>query len=83
MAHEIAWVMSAEHLEPLRLSEAEREYEFARHQGLGVCLDGVRVVRGATIAAVIYPCDADEAERLMYPSDGGLKLSVAVTGRSG
>jgi len=27
-----------------------------------------------------YPRDSDEAERLMHPWDGGLKLSVAVKG---
>ena len=84
---EIIWVKSAEQcgfqhadqLERLQPPEAKRDYEFARHAGLGVSLVGLLVVRGSTFAAVQYPRDADEAERLMYPSDGGLKLSVIVT----
>ena len=75
---EIVWVKVDEHLEPLPSSKATQEFEFARHQGLGVCLYAIRVMRGSTFAAVEYPRDSDEAERLMYPSDGGLKLSVAV-----
>lgn len=77
----IVWVRNTDQREQLPPSEAEREYDFARHQGLGVCLDAIHVVRGATVALVMYPNDADEAERLMYPADGGLKLSVAVTPR--
>ena len=78
---EILWVSNTDQAEQLPASEAEHEYDFARHQGLGVCLDAIRVVRGSTIAWVTYPDDPDEAERLMYPADGGLKLSVAVTPR--
>jgi hypothetical protein len=79
---EIEWVKTAEHLERLQPSEAKRAYEFARQRGLGVCLYAIRVIRGSTFAAVEYPRDTDEAERLMYPSDGGLKLSVAVQGEN-
>ena len=49
----------------------------SRYQGLGVCLDAIRVVRGSTIASVTYPADADEGERLMYPAVED--RSVAVT----
>jgi len=80
---EIVWVRSPEHPERLQPSEVKREYEFGRHQGLGVCLYAIRVVGGSAFAVVEYPRDSDEAERLMYPSDGGLKLSVAVTGDDG
>jgi len=80
---DIVWVKSTEHLDRIQLSEARREYEFARHQGLGVCLHAIRVARGSAVAVVEYPRDSDESERLMYPSDGGLKLTVAATGRDG
>ena len=46
--------------------------------GLGVCLRAIRARAGATSVIVEYPSDSDEAERLMYPSDGGLKLSIPV-----
>jgi hypothetical protein len=69
----------ADRLERLQPHEAKRDYEFARHAGLGVSLEGLVAVRGSTFAVVRYPRDAEEAERLMYPSDGGLKLSVIAT----
>ena len=75
----IVWVRADEHLEPLPSAEATREFESARHRGLGVCLYAIRVTGGSTFATVEYPRDSDEAERLMYPSDGGLKLTVAVS----
>jgi hypothetical protein len=78
---EIVWVRNTDQREQLRASEAEGEYDFARRQGLGVCLDAIRIVQDSTIALVTYPNNADEAERLMYPADGGLKLSVVVTTR--
>lgn len=77
---EIVWVKADEHLEPLPSAEVTHEFEFARHRGLGVGLYAIRVMGGSTLAVVEYPRDSDEAERLMYPSDGGLKLSVAATG---
>lgn len=75
---EIVWVKIDENLEPLASAEVMREFEFARHRRLGVCLCAIRVSGGSSFAVVEYPRDADEAERLMYPCDGGLKLSVAV-----
>jgi hypothetical protein len=75
------WVKSTERLdERLQPDQAHREYEFARQQGLGVCLYAVRGIGGSSFALVEYPRDSDEAERLMYPSDGGLKLSMAAKG---
>ena len=71
------WVRSAAHHDP-QPAEAEREYEIARQRGLGVCLEAIRVSGGATVAVVLHPHDDDEAERLMYPSDGELKLSMPV-----
>jgi hypothetical protein len=62
---------------------AEREYELARRKGLGVLLDAVCTLGGATCAIVLYPVDLREAELLMYPSDGGLKLSVASASHRG
>jgi hypothetical protein len=76
---EIVWVKSDEPLERLPSAEVTREFESARHRGFGVCLYATRVKGGSTFAVVEYPRDSDEAERLMYPSDGGLKLSVAVS----
>lgn len=60
------------------ISEAEREFEVGRHKGRGVLLDALCTFQGGTCATVSYPSDSDEAERLMYPSNGGLKMSVAV-----
>ena len=76
----IVWVRTYEHLEPHPFVDVMREFEVGRHQGLGVCLTGLRRTGGSTVALVEYPLDSDEAERLMYPSDGGLKLSVVVQG---
>jgi hypothetical protein len=44
----------------------------------GVMLDAHCTIGPLTCASVGFPSDQDEAERLMYPSDGSLKLSVAV-----
>jgi hypothetical protein len=54
------------------------EYNIARHRGLGVCFDAICTINGATCATVLSPADAREAELSMYPSDGGLKMSVAI-----
>ena len=77
---DVVWVKTNEQLEPLPSAEVTRAFESARHRGLGVCLYAIRVRAGCTFAVVEYPRDSDEAERLMYPSDGGLKLSLAVKG---
>lgn len=77
---EIVWVRTEENLQPLPLEAIRREFERARQQGLGVCLSAIRKTESSALAIVEYPLDADEAERLMYSSDGGLKLSVRVTG---
>ena len=57
---------------------AERKYEIVRRRGLGVLLEAICTLGDATCAIVSYPVDEREAELLMFPSDGGLKLSVAV-----
>jgi hypothetical protein len=57
---------------------AQRKYEIGRRRGLGVLLEAICTLGDATCAIVAYPVDEREAELLMYPSDGGLKLSVAV-----
>ena len=59
-------------------TRAAAEYEAARDRGLGVCFDAVCTIGETTYATVLWPLDARDAELLMYPSDGGLKLSVAV-----
>lgn len=58
--------------------EAAHGYDTARHRGLGVCLDAICTINGTTCATVLWPADAREAELSMYPSNGGLKMSVAV-----
>jgi hypothetical protein len=60
------------------VSEAEREFEVGRQKGLGVLLDAICTFQGATCATVLHPSDSDEAERLMYPSNGGLKMSATI-----
>ena len=77
---QIVWVSADQHVESLQVAQARLEFDFARNRGLGVCLRAIRVTGGSTIAAVEYPRDDDEAERLMYPSDGGLKLSLVMRG---
>jgi hypothetical protein len=59
-------------------AEAEREFETGRQKGLGVLLDAICTFEGTTCAAVLHPSDSEESERLMYPSDGGLKMAAAV-----
>jgi hypothetical protein len=59
-------------------AHAANEYHATRDRGLGVCLDAVCTIGDTTYATVLWPADARAAELLMYPSDGGLKLSVAV-----
>jgi hypothetical protein len=78
---DIVWVTTNEHLEPIPSAEVTRAFESARRRGLGVCLYAIRVRAGSTLAVMEYPSDSDEAERLMYPSDGGLKLSAAALPR--
>lgn len=58
--------------------QAEKEYDAACHRRLGVCFDAVGTIGGTTCAIVLSPADALDAELQMYPSDGGLKLSVAM-----
>ena len=58
--------------------QAAKEYEIARHSRLGICFDAVCTVGQTTCAMVLSPADALDAELQMYPSDGGLKLSVAM-----
>lgn len=75
---DIVWLKSGDSAERLQSGEAKRKYEFARWQGLGVCLEAVRLIGSSTFAVVLYPRDSEEAERLMYPPNGSLKLSVAI-----
>src|SRR5689334_25376660 len=74
---EIVWVRTEEDLE-LPSAAVTREFERARQRGVGVCLYAIRQTGSSTLAVVEYPCDSDEGERLMYPSDGGLMGSVCV-----
>jgi len=41
-------------------------------------MDAVCTLGDVTCAVISYPTDDREAELLMFPSDGGLKMSVAV-----
>ena len=61
---------------------AVNEYDAAIRNRLGVCFHALCTIDGQTCATVLWPVDEDEAERLMYPSDGGLKLSVALHDRT-
>jgi hypothetical protein len=58
--------------------DAMASYEQGRRANLGVSFEAVCTFGGATCAIVGYPADAREAELLMYPSDGSLKLSAAL-----
>jgi hypothetical protein len=58
--------------------KAEVRYDLGRNKRLGVLLEGVCTLSGRSCAIICSPSDAVEAEYLMYPSDGGIKLSVAV-----
>lgn len=57
---------------------AQRKYEIGLRKGLGVLLEAICTLGDATCAIVSYPVDQREAELLMYPSHGGLKLSAAL-----
>lgn len=59
-------------------SEARSTYEQGRRAGLGVSLEAVCTLGGAAVVTVAYPSDDREAELLMYPSDGGLKMCAAI-----
>jgi hypothetical protein len=88
---QIAWVRAADVLRTPGLTitvyrqtdtegegDAEREYDLGRRKGLGVLLDAVCTLGDWTCAMVLHPTDEREAELLMYPSDGSLKLSAAL-----
>lgn len=59
-------------------AQAEATYERARNRGLGVSMEAVCTSDGRTCAIIAAPKDNEEAERLMYPENGSLKLCVAV-----
>jgi hypothetical protein len=59
-------------------SEARTTYEQGRRAGLGVSLEAVCTLGDAAVVTVAYPVDDREAELLMYPSDGGLKMCTAI-----
>ena len=61
-----------------RRADAQRCYEVGRGRCLGVLMDAVCTLGDVTCAVISYPTDDREAELLMFPSDGGLKMSVAV-----
>ena len=58
--------------------EARGIYEQGCRAGLGVALEAVCTLGDAAVATVSYPADEREAELLMYPSNGGLKMSAAI-----
>src|SRR5579872_5722964 len=58
--------------------EARSTYEQARRAGVGVSLEAVCTVGDTAVVTVAYPSDDREAELLMYPSDGGLKMCAAM-----
>jgi hypothetical protein len=70
--------ITIESIEAAHEVQAAKDYDAARHRGLGVCFDAVCAIGETTCATVLWPVDPREAELLMYPSDGGLKMSVAV-----
>jgi hypothetical protein len=41
-------------------------------------MEGICTLDDATCAVITFPSDPADAELLMYPADGGLKLSVAL-----
>lgn len=53
-------------------------YEIARRRRLGVTMEAICTLDDSTCAVITFPSDALDAELLMYPADGGLKLSVAI-----
>jgi hypothetical protein len=53
-------------------------FEDASQRALGVSLDAVCTLGDATVAIVDFPSDGREAELLMYPADGGLKMRIAI-----
>jgi hypothetical protein len=59
-------------------SEARTTYEQGRRAGLGVSLEAVCTLGDAAVVTVAHPADEREAELLMYPSDGGLKMCAAM-----
>jgi hypothetical protein len=77
-AEDLVWQSGVFMVRTIDVSEARGRYETGRLAGLGVMLDAHCTVAGLTCASIEYPEDEDEAERLMYPSDGGLKLSARV-----
>jgi hypothetical protein len=70
--------IAIEAVEPSHEVLAANEYDIARRRGLGVCFVAICTIGGNTCATVLWPADAREAELSMYPSDGGLKMSVAI-----
>jgi hypothetical protein len=58
--------------------EARGTYEKGCQVGLGVALEAVGTLGDAAVATVSYPSDERDAELLMYPSNGGLKMSAAI-----
>lgn len=58
--------------------DAKVDYDLGQRAGLGVLLEARCTLGNLTSACVCYPQDEREAELLLYPSDGSLKLSVAV-----
>src|SRR4051812_47522423 len=59
-------------------SEARRTFEDGLGGGLGVSFEAVCTLGDETVAVVAFPADSREAELLMYPPDGSLRMSAAM-----
>jgi hypothetical protein len=59
-------------------SHARDTFDEGCRAGRGVSLEAVCTLGDATVAIVAFPSDDREAELLMYPSDGGVKMSAAI-----
>jgi hypothetical protein len=59
-------------------ADARLAHEEGWRRALGVLFHGICVIGDATCATVAYPANPLDAELKMYPSEGGLKMSVAV-----
>jgi hypothetical protein len=75
---DIGWKSGALTVRTSETLDARNRYDLGRRAGLGVMLEAHCTIGSLTCASVGFPRDEGEAERLMYPSDGSLKLGVAV-----
>ena len=63
-------------LPPAREEMAKRTYEAGMDKGMGVLFEMLCQTDGVSYCFVWSPKDADEAERMLMPADGGLKMST-------